>query len=75
MDSVALVSQVGWGHALLFACAAFYLAWWTVFFRDVDSKPTGALRAVGLECNVGAQRAGVPELTQNQDNNGDFAQA
>ncbi|MDD5893408.1 MAG: hypothetical protein PUC67_03555, partial [Coriobacteriaceae bacterium] len=59
MDSVALVSQVGWGHALLFACAAFYLAWWTVFFRDVDDKPTGALRAVGIACIVVAAIAGV----------------
>lgn len=59
MDSVALVSQVGWGHALLFACTVFYLAWWTVFFRDVDDKPTGALRAVGIACIVVAAIAGV----------------
>lgn len=59
MDSIALVSQVGWGHALLFACAVFYLAWWTVFFRDVDNKPKGALRAIGIACIVIAAIAGV----------------
>lgn len=59
MDGIALVSQVGWGHALLFVCAVFYLAWWTVFFRDVDDRPTGALRILGIACIVVAAIAGI----------------
>ena len=55
--------QVALGHALLAACAVLYLAWWWVFFRPGAAGPTGALRAVGVACIVGAAALGVASVT------------
>lgn len=36
------------GHLWMAACAALYLAWWTMFFRPRAEKPRGVERAIGV---------------------------
>lgn len=47
------------GHIALAACFALYLAWWIIFFRPADARPSGALRAAGIACIVAAVALGV----------------